>query len=70
MSFVPRLVTMLSCTPGVIDARIRAARGDLHLFERVEVEVQRRRACGAHVGDVHTVDVPGVVGRFAAPLAM
>src|SRR5947209_4766794 len=43
------------------DARVGPARRDLHLFERVEVEVQGRAAGGAHVGDVHAVDVPRVV---------
>ena len=48
------------------DTRVGTAGGGLHLFERVEIEVQRRRAGGAHVGDVHTIDVPGVVASERA----
>src|SRR4029079_2324733 len=48
------------------DARIRTARRHLHLFERVEVEVQRRAPDRAHVGDVDAVHVPGVLVRGRA----
>ena len=49
-----------------LNARVGAAGGDLHLFERVEVVVGRRGTGGAHVGDVHAVDVPRVVASQRA----
>ena len=46
---------------------VRAARGDLHFFEHVEVVVDRGRAGRGHVGDVDAVNRPLVVaGRGTA----
>ncbi len=48
------------------DRRVRAARGDLHLFERVEVVVGRGRTEGRHVRDHHAVHGPdGLVAAGA-----
>ena len=53
-------------TPPVCCVDVRAARGDLHFLEHVEVVVDRRRAGGGHVGDVDAVDRPLVVAGAGA----